>query len=99
MSAPDREDAVQTVWLTLNQHLPRLRAPERSAPGCAGSPTTSARDSAATPPGRAPSTRSPSRGCRSPTPPIWNRSTWSGNESRDSTARSATWTPRTASWP
>jgi RNA polymerase sigma factor (sigma-70 family) len=29
LSAPDREDAVQTVWLTLNQHLPRLRAPDR----------------------------------------------------------------------
>ncbi|MEV2276622.1 sigma-70 family RNA polymerase sigma factor [Nocardiopsis sp. NPDC049922] len=29
LSAPDREDAVQTVWLTLNQHLPRLRSPER----------------------------------------------------------------------
>ncbi|WP_227015303.1 MULTISPECIES: RNA polymerase sigma factor [Nocardiopsis] len=28
LSAPDREDAVQTVWLTLNQHLPRLRSPE-----------------------------------------------------------------------
>lgn len=27
LSAPDREDAVQTVWLTLNQHLPRLREP------------------------------------------------------------------------
>ncbi|WP_236567798.1 MULTISPECIES: RNA polymerase sigma factor [unclassified Nocardiopsis] len=27
LSAPDREDAVQTVWLTLNQHLPRLRSP------------------------------------------------------------------------
>ncbi|WP_233570758.1 RNA polymerase sigma factor [Nocardiopsis sp. Huas11] len=29
LSVPDREDAVQTVWLTLNQHLPRLRAPDR----------------------------------------------------------------------
>ncbi|WP_017572313.1 sigma-70 family RNA polymerase sigma factor [Nocardiopsis halotolerans] len=29
LSAPDREDAVQTVWLTLNQHLPRLHSPER----------------------------------------------------------------------
>ncbi|WP_116247306.1 RNA polymerase sigma factor [Nocardiopsis sp. FIRDI 009] len=29
LSAPDREDAVQTVWLTLNQHLPRLRSPDR----------------------------------------------------------------------
>ena len=28
MSGPDREDAVQTVWLTLNQHLPRLHSPE-----------------------------------------------------------------------
>ncbi|OKI15660.1 RNA polymerase subunit sigma-24 [Nocardiopsis sp. TSRI0078] len=28
LSPPDREDAVQTVWLTLNQHLPRLRSPE-----------------------------------------------------------------------
>ncbi|WP_436886963.1 RNA polymerase sigma factor [Nocardiopsis dassonvillei] len=27
LSAPDREDAVQTVWLALNQHLPRLREP------------------------------------------------------------------------
>lgn len=25
----DREDAVQTVWLTLNQHLPHLRSPDR----------------------------------------------------------------------
>ncbi|WP_435106150.1 RNA polymerase sigma factor [Nocardiopsis synnemataformans] len=29
LSAPDREDAVQTVWLTLNQQLPRLHSPER----------------------------------------------------------------------
>ena len=29
MSGPDREDAVQTVWLTLNQHLPRLHSPDR----------------------------------------------------------------------
>ncbi|MCY9784988.1 sigma-70 family RNA polymerase sigma factor [Nocardiopsis sp. EMB25] len=29
LPAPDREDAVQTVWLTLNQHLPRLRSPDR----------------------------------------------------------------------
>ncbi|GAA0991816.1 hypothetical protein GCM10009551_051940 [Nocardiopsis tropica] len=29
LSGPDREDAVQTVWLTLNQHLPRLRHPGR----------------------------------------------------------------------
>lgn len=28
LSAPDREDAVQTVWLILNQHLPRLHSPE-----------------------------------------------------------------------
>ncbi|MFV2194926.1 RNA polymerase sigma factor [Nocardiopsis sp. LOL_012] len=28
LSAADREDAVQTVWLTLNQQLPRLRSPE-----------------------------------------------------------------------
>ncbi len=27
LSAPDREDVVQTVWLALNQHLPRLREP------------------------------------------------------------------------
>ncbi|MDE3722633.1 sigma-70 family RNA polymerase sigma factor [Nocardiopsis sp. N85] len=27
LSTPDREDVVQTVWLTLNQHLPRLREP------------------------------------------------------------------------
>ncbi len=29
LSVPDREDAVQNVWLTLNQHLTRLRAPDR----------------------------------------------------------------------
>jgi len=29
LSGPDREDAVQTVWLTLNQHLPRLHSPGR----------------------------------------------------------------------
>ncbi|MBB6119133.1 sigma-70 family RNA polymerase sigma factor [Nocardiopsis algeriensis] len=29
LAAPDREDVVQTVWLTLNQHLARLRSPER----------------------------------------------------------------------
>ncbi len=29
LSTPDREDAVQTVWLTLNQQLPRLHSPER----------------------------------------------------------------------
>ncbi|ADH68699.1 RNA polymerase sigma factor SigM [Nocardiopsis dassonvillei] len=29
LSVPDREDAVQTVWLTLNQQLPRLHSPER----------------------------------------------------------------------
>ncbi|MEU0492697.1 sigma-70 family RNA polymerase sigma factor [Nocardiopsis sp. NPDC006139] len=29
LSAPDREDVVQTVWLTLNLHLPRLREPHR----------------------------------------------------------------------
>lgn len=29
LSGPDREDAVQTVWLTLNQQLPRLRSPDR----------------------------------------------------------------------
>ena len=28
LPATDREDAVQTVWLTLNQHLPRLHSPE-----------------------------------------------------------------------
>ena len=27
LSAPDREDIVQTVWLTLNLYLPRLREP------------------------------------------------------------------------
>ncbi|MFL1379790.1 RNA polymerase sigma factor [Nocardiopsis protaetiae] len=27
LSAPDREDVVQTVWLTLNLHLTRLREP------------------------------------------------------------------------
>lgn len=27
LGSPDREDAVQTVWLTLNQHLPRLHSP------------------------------------------------------------------------
>ena len=29
LSVPDREDAVQNVWLTLNQHLTRLREPDR----------------------------------------------------------------------
>ncbi|MFE9245352.1 RNA polymerase sigma factor [Nocardiopsis sp. NPDC006938] len=29
LPAQDHEDAVQTVWLLLNQHLPRLRHPER----------------------------------------------------------------------
>ncbi|MFD3683304.1 RNA polymerase sigma factor [Nocardiopsis sp. NPDC058631] len=29
LSGPDREDAVQAVWLTLNQHLPHLRSPGR----------------------------------------------------------------------
>lgn len=28
LPAADREDAVQTVWLTLNQHLPRLHSPQ-----------------------------------------------------------------------
>lgn len=28
LPAADREDAVQTVWLKLNQHLPRLHSPE-----------------------------------------------------------------------
>ncbi|GHD26862.1 RNA polymerase sigma factor [Nocardiopsis kunsanensis] len=27
LGSPDREDAVQTVWLTLNQHLPHLHSP------------------------------------------------------------------------
>lgn len=29
LPAADREDAVQTVWLILNQQLPRLRSPDR----------------------------------------------------------------------
>lgn len=32
LSTPDREDAVQTVWLNLNRHLPRLRSPHLLRP-------------------------------------------------------------------
>ncbi len=32
LGSPDREDAVQTVWLALNQHLPHLHSPHHLRP-------------------------------------------------------------------